>query len=54
LGTDALRYKSKGRGSIPGVISGIFHLHNVTGFRAVALRSTQPVTEMSTRDISWG
>jgi hypothetical protein len=33
LDTEALRYESKGRGSIPDIISGIFHLHNVTGFR---------------------
>jgi hypothetical protein len=38
-------------GSIPdGVV--IFHWHNTSG-RTMALGSTQPLTEMSTRDISW-
>jgi hypothetical protein len=31
----------------------IFHWHNPSG-RTVALGSTQPLTEMSTRNISWG
>jgi hypothetical protein len=35
-----------------GVI-GIFHWHNPSG-RTMALGSTQPLTEMSTRNISWG
>jgi hypothetical protein len=38
--------------SIPDVI-GIFHWHNPSG-RTMALGSTQPLTEMSTRCISWG
>jgi len=32
---------------------GIFHWHNSSG-RTMALGSTQPLTEMSTRNISWG
>ena len=40
-------------GSIPGGVIGFFHWHNPSG-RTMALRSTQPVTEMSTRDVSWG
>jgi hypothetical protein len=40
-------------GSIPDGVIGIFHSLNPTG-RPVALRSTQPVTEMSTRHVSWG
>jgi hypothetical protein len=32
---------------------GIFHRHNPSG-RTMALGSTQPLTEMSTRNISWG
>jgi hypothetical protein len=40
-------------GSIPDSGVGIFHWHNPTG-RTVALGLTQPVTEMSTRNISWG
>jgi hypothetical protein len=39
-------------GSIPDVI-GIFLWHNPSG-RTTALGSTQPLTEMSIRCISWG
>ena len=46
-----LRYKAAGRG-FDGVI-GIFQWHNPSG-RTMALESTQPLTEMSTRCISWG
>jgi hypothetical protein len=48
---EALCYKPAGRG-FDGV-SGFFHWHNPVG-RAMALGSTQPLTEMSTRNISWG
>ena len=40
-------------GSIPDGIIGIFHWHIPSG-RTVVLGSTQPPTEMSTRNISWG
>jgi hypothetical protein len=40
-------------GSIPDGVTGIFHWHNPFG-RIMALGSTQPLTEMSTRNISWG
>jgi hypothetical protein len=40
-------------GSIPGGVIGILHWHNPSA-RTVALRSTQPLTEMSTRNTSWG
>ena len=40
-------------GSIPDRVVGIFHLHNPS-VRTMALGSIQPVTEMSTRIISWG
>ena len=40
-------------GSIPDGVIGIFQLHNHSG-RTMALGSTQPLTEMSTRKISWG
>jgi hypothetical protein len=40
-------------GSILDGVVGIFHLHNPSG-RTLALGSTQPVTEMSTRNISFG
>jgi hypothetical protein len=37
--------------SIPDGVSGFFHWHNPVG-RTMALGSTQPLTEMSTRNIS--
>jgi hypothetical protein len=40
-------------GSIPDGVIGIFHWHNPSD-RTMALGSTQPLTEMSTRSISWG
>ena len=40
-------------GSIPDDVIGIFQWHNPSG-RTMALGSTQPLTEMSTRFISWG
>jgi len=40
-------------GSIPDGVIGIFHSHNPSG-RTMALGSTQPLTEMSTRNISGG
>jgi hypothetical protein len=40
-------------GSIPDGVIGIFHWHNPSG-RTIALGTTQPLTEMSTRNISWG
>jgi hypothetical protein len=40
-------------GSIPYGVIGIFHWHNIFG-RTMALGSTQPLTEMSTRSISGG
>ena len=40
-------------GSIPDGVTGIFHRHNPSD-RPMALGSTQPLTQMSTRRISWG
>jgi hypothetical protein len=40
-------------GSIPDGVTEIFHWHNRFG-RTMALGSTQPLTEMRTRNISWG
>jgi hypothetical protein len=40
-------------GSIPDGVIGIFHWHNPSS-RTMALGSTQPLTEMSIRNISWG
>jgi hypothetical protein len=50
-----LRYSATNRkagGSIPDGVIGIFHWHKPSG-RTMALGSTQPLTEMSTRNISW-
>ena len=46
---EAMRYKSEGR----GFDSRWCQWHNPSG-RTVVLGSTQPVTEMSTRNTSWG
>ena len=40
-------------GSIPDSVTEIFHWHNSSG-RTMVLGLTQPLTEMSTRNISWG
>jgi len=48
---EALRYKAVV--SIPDGFIAIFHWWNPSGF-TMALGSTQPVTKMSTRNISWG
>jgi len=40
-------------GSIPDGVTEIFHWHNPSG-RTMVLGSTQPLTEVSTRNISWG
>ena len=50
---EALRYMSRVAGSIPDGVSGLFHWHNPSG-RTMALATTQRLTEMSTRNISWG
>ena len=39
-------------GSIPHDVTGIFHWHNPSG-HTMALGSTQPLTEMNNRNISW-
>ena len=39
-------------GSIPDGVIGIFHCHNPSGC-TMALGLTQPLTEMSTMNISW-
>jgi hypothetical protein len=43
----------KAAGSIPDGVIGIFNLHNTSG-RTMSLGSTQPLIEMSTKNISWG
>jgi len=45
--------RQKVAGSVSDSVTGIFHRHYPSG-RTMALGSTQPVTEMSTRNISWG
>jgi len=40
-------------GSIPDGVIGIFHWHNPSN-RTMTLGLTQPLTEMNTRNISWG
>jgi len=40
-------------GSIPNGVTGIFHWHNPSG-HAMPLGLIRPLTEMSTRNISWG
>jgi len=50
-----LRYCATNRkvaGSIPSGVTGFFI--DIKSFRAMALGSTQPLTEMNTRSISWG
>jgi len=51
-----LRHCAKSRkvaGSIPDVVIGIFHGHIPSG-RSMVMGLTQPLTEISTRNISWG
>jgi hypothetical protein len=50
---EALRYKPEGRGFDPDGAIGIFHWHDPFG-RTMALGSTEPLTKISTRNISWG
>jgi len=40
--------------SIPASVSGFFIDIKILSDRTMALGSTQPLTEMSTRSISWG
>jgi hypothetical protein len=50
---EALRYKPEARGFDSLWCHGLFHLRNPSG-RTMALGSTQPPTEMSTRSIYCG
>jgi len=43
----------RSRARILMISLGIFRWHNPSGLK-MALESTQPLTEMSTRNISWG
>jgi len=40
--------------SIPAGVIGNFHWHKILSDRTMVLGSTQPLTEMSTRSVSWG
>jgi hypothetical protein len=46
---EALRYKPEGRSFDSRCVTGIFHFHNPSGR---TMRLTQPLIEMSTRNIS--
>jgi hypothetical protein len=50
---EALHYNPEGRELDSHWFIGIFHWHNPSG-RTLVLGSSQPLTEMSTRNISWG
>jgi len=50
---DALRYKPEDRGSDSQWDHSDFHWLNPSG-RTLALESTQPLTQMNTRIVSWG
>ena len=50
---EALHSSQKVAGSFPNCVIGIFHWGNPSG-RTMALGLTQPLTEMRTRNISWG
>jgi len=47
-----MRLKGAYREVFPAGVIGIFHWHNPSD-HTMALESTQPLTEMSTRSISW-
>ena len=49
-----LYYKSEGRWFDPIWCQWIFHWHKILPDHTMALGSTQPLTEMSTRSIPWG
>jgi len=51
--SDTHSTNQKVAGSIPDDVIGIFHCYNPSD-RSMDLGSTQPLTEMSTRSISWG
>ena len=51
---DALRYKSEGRGFDSPMVSLEFSIDIILPAALCSLGSTQPLTEMSTRDIYWG
>jgi hypothetical protein len=50
---EALSYKLEAAGSVPDGVTGTFYFPNPSG-SIMAPGSTQPLTEMITRIISWG
>jgi hypothetical protein len=50
---EALCYKPEGRGSIPNEVNEFFNWRNPSS-RTMTLWSTQPLTEMSTRNLPGG
>ena len=50
---EALLYKPESRGFDSQWVVGICHLLSPTG-RAMAVGSTQPLTDISTRSVFWG
>jgi hypothetical protein len=50
---EALCYKPEVAGLIPDGVAGIFHWKNPSGC-TMSLMLTDPLTEMSTSNISWG
>ena len=52
LNTVTKKFSSKLAGSNPDGVIGIFHSH-IPSRRTIAQESTQPLKEMSTRNISW-
>ena len=53
VGWDTALQAERWRVRFPVGITGIFHWHNSSG-RIMAVESTQPLTEVSTRYIFWG
>jgi len=51
---EALRYNPEGRGFDSPMVSLEFFIDIILPGRTMSLGLTQPVTEMSTRNISWG
>ena len=51
---EALRYKPEGRGFDYRWCHWNFSIDIILPGRTMALGSTQPLTEMSTRNVSWG
>jgi len=51
---EALRYKPEGRGIDSPMVSLDFFIDTIFLVCTMVLGLTQPITEMSTRNVSWG